>query len=109
MNSHVYMDFVRKSRSDKYDIPLAVTALAEETGELCGVVKKSTIYPKFEEKYGISVTDKLLDEAGDVLYQLCVVLDLCGVNLDMVMSLNHAKLTARHGGERVAEDGGKRD
>lgn len=109
MNNKDYMEFVRRTKSERYDMLLAVAALAEEAGELCGVVKKSTIYPKFEEKYGISARDKMIDEAGDVLYQLCVVLDLCGVDLDTVASLNHTKLIARHGGEGVAEDGGKRD
>lgn len=104
MNSRDYFRFVRKSRSRKYTRPLSVIALAEETGELCGAIKKDAIY----SEHRTDLAEAVFDEIGDVLYQLCVVMDLYGLNIHDVMEHNHDKLIRRHGGERTAEDGGKR-
>lgn len=106
-----YEDFVKKGASPKYDNRLAIIGLVGEVGELADVVKKEAIYEdmsKFEEKYGMPVRDKIIDEAGDVLWQFTLVLIKYGVTLQEVMMQNYTKLNNRHGGEGVAKDGGKR-
>ena len=111
MNSKSYEMFVRNGASSKYDKKLAIIGLVGEVGELADVVKKETIYEdmsKFEEKYGISIKDKIIDEAGDVLWQFTLVLIKYGVTIGEVMDKNYKKLIKRHNGEGVAKDGGKR-
>ena len=111
MNKEAYETFVASSASPKYDKKLAIIGLMGEVGELADVVKKETIYEdmsKFEQKYGMSVRDKIIDEAGDCLWQLTLVLVKYGTTLNEVMDKNYEKLIKRHGGEGVAKDGGKR-
>lgn len=62
---------------------------------------------KFEQKYGMSVEDKIVDEAGDVLWQFVNVLNQYDVSIEEVMNANVAKLMKRHGNQKVAKDGGK--
>jgi len=111
MNNKAYETFVASSASPKYDRKLAVIGLMGEVGELADVIKKETIYEdmsKFEEKYGMSVRDKIIDEVGDCMYQLTLVLVKYGTSLDEIMEKNYDKLMKRHGGQGVAKDGGKR-
>lgn len=109
MNIKQYQQFVEQSASPKYDNRLAIIGLVGEVGELADVVKKQTIYEdmsKFVEKYGMSVRDKAIDEIGDVLWQLTLV--MCKYNIDFqeVIDKNYDKLTRRHGGVKTAKDGG---
>lgn len=104
MNNQEYQKFVENCASPKYDEKLAIIGLMGEVGELADVVKKSQIYAK----YDASIRDKIVDEAGDVMWQLTLVLSKYGTTIDEIIDHNVAKLTARHGGERTAEDGGKR-
>ena len=111
MNNKRYESFVRKSASKKYDNKLAIIGLVGEVGELADVVKKEEIYEdmsKFEKKYGMSVKDKIIDEAGDVMWQFTLVLIKYGITLEEVMNNNYIKLTNRHDGEETSKDGGKR-
>lgn len=110
MNSKNYQEFVETSASSKYDNKLAIIGLVGEVGELADVVKKQTIYDdmsKFVEKYGMSVRDKIIDECGDTLWQLTLVMCKYGVTIEEVMDKNYEKLTKRHGGAgKTASDGG---
>lgn len=109
MNKETYQKFVRESASPKYDNKLAIIGLVGEVGELADVVKKETIYEdmsKFEAKYGMSVKDKIIDEAGDVFWQLVCLLNMYNVSLEEVMNNNYDKLIKRHGGIKTAKDGG---
>ena len=63
---------MKEGASPKYTKELSLLGLMGEVGELADVVKKSNIYAdmsKFEAKYGMSVEEKIADEAGDVLWQ----------------------------------------
>lgn len=109
MNLKEYEHFVRDSASPKYDKKLAIIGLVGEVGELADVVKKETIYEdmsKFEAKYGMSVKDKIKDEAGDVLWQFQLVLIKYGLDLQDVLDSNFEKLMKRHDGVKTASDGG---
>lgn len=111
MNSKRYELFVKKGASEKYDNKLAIIGLVGEVGELADVVKKEAIYAdmsKFEKKYGMSVKDKILDEAGDVMWQFTLVLIKYNITLEEVMTNNYNKLINRHKGIEVSKDGGKR-
>lgn len=111
MNINEYQEFVREAASPKYDNKLAIIGLVGEVGELADVVKKQTIYDdmsKFEAKYGMSVEDKVLSEAGDVLWQLTLVLCKYNITFEEVIEHNVEKLTKRHGGTTTAKDGGIR-
>ena len=61
---------------------------------------------KFIEKYGMSVEDKIIDECGDVLWQLMLVLCKYNVSVEDVINKNVEKLNKRHGNQKVAKDGG---
>ena len=109
MNINEYQEFVRETASPKYDNKLAIIGLVGEVGELADVVKKQTIYDdmsKFEAKYGMSVEDKIIDECGDTLWQLTLVMCKYGVSFQDVIDKNYEKLTKRHGGVQTAKDGG---
>lgn len=111
MNSKAYQAFVRQGASAKYDKKLAIIGLIGEVGELADVVKKEAIYndmSKFEEKYGMSVRDKAIEEIGDVLWQVTLVMCKYNVSISEVMSSNYEKLIKRHNGNKVSNDGGNR-
>lgn len=111
MNNKEYQTFVKNSASSKYDNKLAIIGLVGEVGELADVVKKEVIYEdmsKFEEKYGMSVNDKIIDEAGDVLWQYINLLNMYNISFDEVMNANYEKLIKRHDGKGTATNGGKR-
>lgn len=110
MNIEEYQNYVKEGASPKYDKKLAIIGLVGEVGELADVVKKEEIYEdmsKFEQKYGMPVYDKIIDEAGDVLWQLMLVLSKYDVNVEKVIARNVEKLNKRHGGSgKTAKDGG---
>lgn len=109
MTIEEYRQFVIEGASPAYDSKLALLGLVGEVGELADVVKKENIYSdmsKFVDKYGMSVKDKIIDEAGDVFWQYTLVLAKYGVTLEEVMEKNFAKLTKRHGGVKTSADGG---
>ena len=111
MNSKEYQNFVKESASPKYDKQLSIIGLMGEVGELADVVKKEVIYDdmsQFIEKYGMSVKAKIIDEAGDVLWQFVNVLNMYGVELEDLFDANYIKLMSRHNGKGTANNGGKR-
>jgi len=104
-----YQEYVRNGASNAYTKQLSIIGLVGEVGELADVIKKEAIYSdmsKFEAKYGMSVKDKIIDEAGDVLWQYVNLLNQYGVKLEDVMEMNMIKLNKRHGDRRIANDGG---
>lgn len=105
-----YQKYVQEGASPAYTKELSLLGLMGEVGELADVVKKEHIYAdmhKFEQKYGMSVQDKIRDEAGDVLWQYMLVLSLYGLSVGDVISKNIEKLNSRHGGAgKTAADGG---
>lgn len=83
--------------------------LVGEVGELADCVKKNFIYPesKLLEKYPNGITEKVMDEAGDCLWQYMLVLCKYGLTVDEVIAYNVDKLNRRHGGAgKTAADGG---
>lgn len=104
-----YQTFVREGASPKYTKELSIIGLVGEVGELADVVKKETIYEdmsKFIAKYGMSVREKIIDEVGDSLWQLVLVMCKYDVSFGEVVDHNVAKLLKRHGGVQTAKDGG---
>lgn len=109
MTIQEYQEYVRNGASDKYTKQLALLGLVGEVGEVADVIKKETIYEdmsKFIEKYGMSVEDKIIDECGDVLWQLMLVMCKYEVNVEDVINKNVEKLNKRHGNQKIAKDGG---
>lgn len=110
MTIQEYQKYVEEGANPVYDQSLALLGLVGEVGELCDVCKKVRIYDdmsKFEAKYGMSVREKAIDEAGDCLWQLALVLSKFGTTFDEVIEANVAKLNKRHGGAgKTASDGG---
>ena len=109
MNIKEYQEYVRNGASDKYTKQLALLGLVGEVGEVADVIKKENIYEdmsKFVAKYGMSVEEKIIDECGDVLWQLMLVLCKYNVDVSDVINKNVEKLNKRHGDQKIAKDGG---
>jgi NTP pyrophosphatase (non-canonical NTP hydrolase) len=67
--------------------------LTGEAGEVANVVKKHAC----TGKHGVTETaDRVLDEAGDVLWYLDALLDEYNISLAVVAEYNINKLAARH-------------
>lgn len=77
--------------------------LSGEAGELLDLFKKS-VYKK-------TPIDplRLVDEAGDVLFYLTLVLEASGSSIQEAMDVNYAKLTARYGDKYSLEGARLRD
>lgn len=111
MNIKEYQQFVKEGASPKYTKLLSIVGLVGEVGELADVIKKEIIYDdmsKFESKYGVTVGEKIIDEAGDCLWQLINVLNMYDLNIETVINYNKNKLLNRHNGVKTSKDGGKR-
>lgn len=106
-----YIDFVRVGASEKYTPETAVLGLVGEVGEVCDVFKKMVIYNRtaLEEKFGMTCEEKLIDELGDVLWQLINVCVQLNISVDDVIDHNIKKLIFRHGGVKTASNGGIRN
>lgn len=106
MNIKDYQKYVSEGMSDKYDLKLALLGLVGEVGEVCDVVKKDGIYPdKFDDS---SLLEKLVDELGDVAWQLFAVASVIGIPMTHILEYNMNKLNERHGGIKLDTTGGKR-
>ena len=109
MNINDYQEYVKNGSSEKYTKQLSIIGLIGEVGELADVVKKEVIYEdmsKFIEKYGMSIDEKIIDEAGDCLWQFINILNQYNIPIDTVINKNVEKLNERHGNKKVAKDGG---
>ena len=76
-------------------IPLLAVALAEEVGEVCGVVKK-------HYRDGANI-GRLRDELGDVLWYLVAFSEFLGTDLDELARLNQEKLAARRAAKAASD------
>ena len=109
MDIKEYQNYVKEGASDKYDSLLSLAGLMGEVGEVADVIKKESIYEdmsKFIEKYGMSVKEKIIDEMGDVFWQYINLLNQYQVSIEDVINSNVEKLNKRHGGNKIAKDGG---
>jgi NTP pyrophosphatase (non-canonical NTP hydrolase) len=68
----------------------AVAGLAEESGELLGLVRKLSFQNRDPGP------DRLREELGDVLWCVASAADALGTSLDALAERNIAKLRARH-------------
>ena len=101
-----YQAYVSEGMSEKYNLELALLGLVGEVGECCDVVKKKGIYPhKIDNE---TLSDKLIDELGDVAWQLFAVANVIGIPMTHILEHNVAKLNERHGGAKLDTTGGKR-
>ncbi len=109
MDIKEYQNYVKEGASDKYDSLLSLAGLMGEVGEVADVIKKESIYEdmsKFIEKYGMNVKEKIIDEMGDILWQYINLLNQYQVSIEDVINSNVEKLNKRHGGNKIAKDGG---
>jgi NTP pyrophosphatase (non-canonical NTP hydrolase) len=68
----------------------AAAGLAEEAGEVLGLVRKHVMQTRALPR------DRLLEELGDALWCLSTTADAAGISLDEVAAANLVKLEARH-------------
>jgi NTP pyrophosphatase (non-canonical NTP hydrolase) len=68
----------------------AAAGLAEEAGEVLGLVRKRTFQRRDVTR------EQLVEELGDTLWCLTVTADALGISLDELATANVAKLRARH-------------
>jgi NTP pyrophosphatase (non-canonical NTP hydrolase) len=68
----------------------AAAGLAEESGEILGIVRKHAYQSRALDK------DKLTIELGDALWCLSMTARSAGITLEQVAAANIAKLKARH-------------
>lgn len=68
----------------------AAAGLAEESGEILGIVRKHVYQSRALEK------DKLTIELGDALWCLTMTAQSAGISLEQVAAANLAKLNARY-------------
>lgn len=101
-----YQAYVSEGMSEQYNLELALLGLVGEVGEVCDVVKKDGIYPdRFDNE---TLLDKLVDELGDVAWQLFAVANVLGIPMTHILEQNVIKLNERHGGAKLDTTGGKR-
>lgn len=81
----------------------AVMGLVTEAGECMDAIKKTKIYGKPFDKVNI------LEEAGDTLWYISILLDELGVTYEEVMAKNIAKLAKRYPEKFTEENALKRD
>ena len=75
----------------------AVMGLATESGELIDQVKKHIFYGKPLDEVN------LVEECGDLLWYMAIMLDCLGLSFEKTMDINNKKLTLRYG-DKFTED-----
>jgi NTP pyrophosphatase (non-canonical NTP hydrolase) len=78
-------------------------ALAEEAGEVCGKLAKAIRKGDLEYGPSLELNTAILDECGDVLWNLSQIVNDLGYNLEYVARMNLDKLRDRK--ERGVIDG----
>ena len=76
--------------SDKERLLDAAAGLAEEAGEVLGLVRKHVMQQRVLDRATV------VEELGDALWCLAIVADTLGVTLSDVARANEAKLRDRH-------------
>lgn len=107
MDFKQYQQYVNEGMSKNYDLSLGCLGLAGEVGEVCDLIKKNGIYPeKFKD---CNFTEKVIDELGDVTWQVFAIANIIGIPMSHVIEHNVQKLNERHGGAGKTDSmGGKR-
>lgn len=103
-----YPDFVRVLTSDILNIQdermlHGAIGLSTEAGEVLDILKKSVYYGR-----GIDRT-KVIDELGDCLFYIQMMLNQVGVDMFEVLRVNVAKLDERYQGKFNALKANNRD
>lgn len=95
MINNTYMDFVRKhSMHSQRSIERQSMYLMIEAAEFANEVKRT-----FTKDYGnltIDRRNKMVEELGDTLFYIFLLMDSLGVSIDEVMLENMTKLEARY-------------
>lgn len=81
----------------------ASLGMATEAGELLDQIKKHLFYGKEIDRVN------LIEEAGDILWYMGVLLDELDVSFEKVMQINHDKLAKRYGEKFSSEAALNRD
>jgi len=81
---------VNPALSDKQRLLDAAAGLAEEAGEVLGLVRKHVMQQRALDRATV------VEELGDALWCLAMVADTLGVSLSDVARANEAKLRERH-------------
>lgn len=81
---------VNHALSDEARLLDAAAGLAEEAGEVLGIVRKHVMQKRPLDRAA------LIEELGDALWCLAMVADTLGVSLAAVARSNESKLRARH-------------
>jgi NTP pyrophosphatase (non-canonical NTP hydrolase) len=81
----------------------ALLGICTETGEAQDALKKALIYGRRLDKVN------LLEEAGDILWYIALMLDSCGYTMSQAMEVNIAKLEKRFAGKFTQEAANVRD
>jgi len=95
MNPVEYVENVLRSESPKFSNPNprllhSIMGCCTESGELMDILKKYIYYGKKIDKLA------LIEEVGDVLWYLGIMVDELGVSFEEVMRLNICKLKKRY-------------
>ena len=99
MDKTKYLSFVKSIEKPGDSISLdseqkrmahAALGMSGETGETVDIVKKHIIYGKELDK------SKVIEECGDILYYMAVLLDTVGSDIDSALFENYKKLSRRY-------------
>ena len=107
MKLNEYQDLARVTRLPTATPAYAIINLAGETGELCSKIAKQ-LRDKPDEQPDDAYFTGIAKEAGDVLWQLCAVLDDHGLTLEDVAEMNLVKLDARKKANKLSGSGDDR-
>ena len=92
VNYDVFVKKMFKEMGDqKLDLVHAALGIAGEAGEAVDIIKKHFAYGK-----PLPVAD-LVKELGDLLFYIQAALNILGLNMELIMMNNMAKLTERYG------------
>lgn len=91
MTFNEYQAAAMQTANPKLDLMYALSKLASESGEALQLQCKQTYHDKPYDGAD------MIEELGDVLWNLQLAAHLLGVSLDDIAAANIAKLRARHG------------
>lgn len=108
MTFNDYTTAAKKTATYPKDVALAylIMGAAGEAGEMCNKYKKV-----LRDQEGVLIeenVEKLLDEAGDVLWYLALLADELGTSLEEVAKNNIVKLASRAARNKIAGSGDTR-